>query len=99
MRVIPSQQFLSRLLLGLFIVGVVLTLNLSPVQASICRQQGNNVICLLSIKRSAKYYWEYRASVRVNDTTYPLEIYNCRRKVRIKADKRVVPFAKDGPGY
>lgn len=99
MRVIPSQQFLSRLLLGLFIFAVVLTLNLSPAQASICRQQGNNHICLLSIKRSAKYYWEYRASVRVNDITYPIEIYNCRQKVRIKADKTVVPFAKDGPGY
>ncbi|MDJ1174049.1 hypothetical protein [Roseofilum capinflatum] len=45
------------------------------------------------------FSWEYRASVRVNDRTYPIEIYNCRQKVRIKADKTIVPFALDGPGH
>jgi len=80
-------------------LAILLTVNIAPVQASICRQQGNNRICILTIKRSAKYYWEYRAFVGVNDRTYPIEIYNCRQKVRIKADKTIVPFAPDGPGH
>ena len=96
------QRLRSRFLLIVAIFAIAFTLNLawvSPARAAICRQQRNNRICIVSIKRSAKYYWEYRASVRVNDQTYPIEIYNCRRKVRIKSDKTSVLFIENGPGY
>jgi len=70
----------------------------SPVNASTCRNFNDKLICILSIKRSAKNYWEYRASVSINGVKRPIEIYNCREKVRIKTDKTVVPFQPQGAG-
>ncbi|MBR8826899.1 MAG: hypothetical protein DSM107014_03170 [Gomphosphaeria aponina SAG 52.96 = DSM 107014] len=82
-----------------FLLLIIISLAfVSPVQASLCRQYNDNLICILSIKRSAKYYWEYRASVRINGVTRPIEIYNCREKVRIKSDQTIVPFAPEGAG-
>ncbi len=49
-----------------------------PAEASFCRNSNNHLICILSIKRSAKNYWEYRAAVSVDGVKRPLEVYNCR---------------------
>ena len=69
-----------------------------PAQAAFCRTYKNNRICILSIKRSAKNYWEYRASVKVNRETRPVEIYNCRDRTRVKADGKIVIFEPNGAG-
>jgi hypothetical protein len=69
-----------------------------PANAATCRQYHDHHICILSIKRSAKYYWEYRASIRIDGETRPVEKYNCRRQVRVKSDNSVVPFEADGAG-
>lgn len=69
-----------------------------PASAAICRQYQDHQICILTIKRSAKYYWEYRAAVRIDGETRPVEKYNCRHKVRVKSDNLVVPFETDGAG-
>nr|WP_293105765.1 hypothetical protein [Moorena sp. SIOASIH] len=69
-----------------------------PAVASYCRNKNNNRICILSIKRSAKYPWEYRASVSVNGVATPIEIYNCRNRIRVKKNRTVVPFQDNGPG-
>ncbi|MFB2978793.1 hypothetical protein [Microseira sp. BLCC-F43] len=49
-----------------------------PAQASFCRTSDRRVICIKSIKRSAKNYWEYRAVVSIDGVARPLEVYNCR---------------------
>lgn len=81
----------------LFMLLLSLTLA-QPAQAAFCRNYRDNTICILSIKRSAKNYWEYRASVKVNGETRPVEIYNCRDRTRIKADGKIVAFEHNGAG-
>ncbi len=64
----------------------------SPANASFCRQVGDRNLCILSIKRSAKNYWEYRAAVSVNGVERPIEVYNCRDRQVIKQDKMTLRF-------
>lgn len=70
----------------------------SPAEASICRHSNDHLICILSIKRSAKYYWEYRAAVSIDGVKRPIEVYNCRDRVRVRKDKTVVPFEPNSAG-
>ncbi|MGP1386099.1 MAG: hypothetical protein ACTS2F_21250 [Thainema sp.] len=63
-----------------------------------CRTVGEHEVCLLDVKRSAKNYWEYRAVVSVDGKQRPLEIYNCRQRIRIREDGTVVPFEAQGAG-
>ncbi|MBE9125384.1 hypothetical protein IQ257_02470 [Coleofasciculus sp. LEGE 07092] len=69
-----------------------------PAEASFCRNTKDHSICILSIKRSAKYYWEYRAVVSVDGIERPLEIYNCRSRLRVQKDGTAVPFEPNGTG-
>jgi hypothetical protein len=70
----------------------------NPALASICRNINGHQICILDIKRSAKNYWEYRASVSIDDEKKPIEIYNCRDRILIQADGSIVPLASNNPG-
>jgi hypothetical protein len=78
----------------------------SPALASFCRQSNDHTICILSIKRSAKYYWEYRAAVSIDGVKRPTEIYNCRvraartlrERVRVEKDGTVVRFKANDAG-
>jgi hypothetical protein len=49
----------------------------------VCRHYNHHEICVLSIKRSAKNYWEYLASVRVDGVKRPIERYDCRNRDRV----------------
>ncbi len=69
-----------------------------PAAASFCRQVNNHLICIVSIKRSAKYHWEYRAAVKIDGVPRPIELYNCRQRVRVRKDGQVVPFEPHGAG-
>lgn len=46
--------------------------------ASICHTEGEQQICLVSIKRSAKYFWEYRAVLNINGKKQAPEKFDCR---------------------
>ncbi|WP_413163556.1 hypothetical protein ACL6C3_29410 [Capilliphycus salinus ALCB114379] len=86
-----------------FLITVLLSIYFSltftqPVQASMCRTVNDNKICILSIKRSAKYHWEYRASVSINGKKTPVEIYNCRRRTKIDSSGKIKRFEKNGAG-
>ena len=67
-------------------------------EAATCRNLDGHSICILRIKRSAKYYWEYRAAVSIDGKKKPIEIYNCRDRTKIRQDKNIVPFANNGAG-
>jgi hypothetical protein len=45
---------------------------------AICRNYGAEEICLISIKRSAKYHWEYRAVLQINDKKQAQKLFDCR---------------------
>ncbi|MER3493153.1 MAG: hypothetical protein C4323_12965 [Mastigocladus sp. ERB_26_2] len=70
----------------------------SPAVASVCRNYQGHQICIISIKRSAKNYWEHRAVVSVDGVKRPLEIYNCREQNKVEEDGTVVPFDDVDPG-
>lgn len=67
-----------------------------PVQAATCRTVGEREICILSIKRSAKNYWEYRAKVQVDGEVKPIQIYDCRKKITVQDNKVLELFEQDG---
>jgi hypothetical protein len=69
-----------------------------PAEASFCHNSNDHSICILSIKRSAKNYWEYRAAVSIDGVEKPIELYNCREHVRVRTDGIVVPFEPNGAG-
>ncbi|NJL46150.1 MAG: hypothetical protein HC922_11490 [Leptolyngbyaceae cyanobacterium SM2_3_12] len=45
-----------------------------------CQAMAGHQVCLESIRRSAKYTWEYRAGVRVDNETRPVQRYDCRQR-------------------
>ena len=69
-----------------------------PAAASFCRNYNGNNLCILSIKRSAKNYWEYRAEVSINGKRKPLEIYNCRTEEKIQKNGKTIKFKPSGEG-
>lgn len=82
-----------------FIILIILSVNIAlPAKASVCRNYNGNSICILEIKRSAKYHWQYRASVSVNGKVKPIEIYNCREQIKIQKNGNRVPFSSNGAG-
>ncbi|WP_346341746.1 hypothetical protein [[Phormidium] sp. ETS-05] len=69
-----------------------------PAAASFCRQVDKHLICIISIERSAKYHWEYRAAVKIDGVARPIELYNCRQRVRVGKNGQVVRFEPHGAG-
>ncbi|MHC5938705.1 hypothetical protein [Nostoc sp.] len=71
-----------------------------PAFASVCRNYDGlrHQICILSINRSAKNYWEYRAAVSVDGVKRPVEVYNCRQRAKVQEDGTVLPFQQKDPG-
>ena len=96
--IIKIQSIFILFMLLIFLIFAPPVQPVQPAYAAFCRTYHDNTICILSIKRSAKNYWEYRASVKVNGETRPVEIYNCRDRTRIKADGKIVPFESNGAG-
>jgi hypothetical protein len=77
-------------------IAILLFLGLSL--ASFCRNSNDHTICILSIKRSAKNYWEYRTAISIDGVVRPIEVYNCRERLRVRQDGSIVPFELNGPG-
>ncbi|MEB3211516.1 MAG: hypothetical protein VKL39_09175 [Leptolyngbyaceae bacterium] len=71
-----------------------------PVHAAplICRTVDQHQICILNVKRSAKNYWEYRATVQIDGDRKPLEIYDCRHRIKIQRDGSREKFQPNGAG-
>ncbi|MDF5735415.1 MAG: hypothetical protein PUQ00_06945 [Nostoc sp. S13] len=82
---------------------ILLFSGVHPAFASVCRNYNiydglRHRICILSINRSAKNYWEYRAAVSVDGVKRPVEVYNCRQRVKVKQNGTVLPFQQKDPG-
>jgi hypothetical protein len=69
-----------------------------PAVAAVCRNHHGQHICIISINRSAKNYWEYKAIITVDGKKRPLEVYNCRQKFKLQQDKTLIPFQPNDPG-
>lgn len=66
--------------------------------APTCRMVGDRTICIMNIKRSAKNYWEYRASVKIDDQVFPVARYNCRDRTKTSQSGQTTPFQPNGAG-
>ncbi len=89
-------------MLKFVILLIILVLNWAIItpsaKAEFCRQMNGHQICIVKIKRSAKNYWEYRAAVKIDQETGPIEIYDCRQGHRITQNGDIIPFKADGVG-
>jgi hypothetical protein len=82
-----------------FLLVTILSLLIAlPASASLCRDRNGHKICILSIKRSAKNYWEYRAEVSVDQVKKPMKVYNCRDRTEVDHDGVMMPFSQNDPG-
>ncbi len=81
--------------------GIVIALFLWPVSsppaiaAPICRTIPDHEICILSIKRSAKNFWEYNAAVSIDGKRGPKETYNCRSRYKTLRNGNIEYFDKN----
>nr|WP_138505803.1 hypothetical protein [Nostoc sp. PA-18-2419] len=82
-----------------FLLLLILSFSVTfPAFASVCRNYNHHQICILSINRSAKNYWEYRAAVSVDGVKTPIEVYNCRQRVKVEQNGSILPFEQKSPG-
>ncbi|WP_158505967.1 hypothetical protein [Picosynechococcus sp. NKBG15041c] len=59
-----------------------------PVYGETCRTYENQEICLISLKRSAKYYWEYRAVLRIDGKKLPMKKFDCLHDLALANNQR-----------
>ena len=86
---------------GLFLLLLLIFwLGFTPVaNADLCRDRFGQRVCILKLKRSAKNYWEYRATVSLDGKKQrDKEIYNCRDRTLTRKGKYPIPFKDNSPG-
>jgi hypothetical protein len=101
------RQKLARFAISLIMAACIGLLSWSALPAiatatQICRtihqSDQPQVICIATIKRSAKNFWEYRAAIEVEGKQTPVELYNCRDRLIFRASGKVTPFSQDQAG-
>ncbi|MEM7554550.1 MAG: hypothetical protein AAF378_10690 [Cyanobacteria bacterium P01_A01_bin.84] len=83
----------------IFLVFLLFLLPISTAEARyICHNYEGHNICIVKIKRSAKKYWEYKASLSIDGVKQPVETYNCRGKFKLQKDGKIISFTEDFSG-
>ena len=85
------------ILILLLVVAAVWTTSL-PATAATCRDVEGHAICIVTIKRSAKYHYRYRTVISIDGEKQPLAIYNCRDRTITRKNKYPIPFKPDDGG-
>ena len=81
------------------LIAIILFFNLvlsSSAQASTCRNYDDQKVCIVRIKRSAKYYWRYRTEIKINGIKQPMMIYDCRQQKKFTKEGVGIPFKSVG---
>jgi hypothetical protein len=63
-----------------------------------CRTLKDKPVCIDWIKRSAKRYWEYNATVSIAGVKQPTAVYDCLSRVIVEPDDTAVSFGRNDPG-
>ncbi|MBD1916327.1 MULTISPECIES: hypothetical protein [Cyanophyceae] len=66
-------------LMGLGLWGVLLVWSSESSASVLCRDLEGQQVCIETIKRSAKYAWEYRVVVGIDGKSRPVKRYDCRQ--------------------
>ena len=79
---------------GFYLLLLVLALWMvaGATEAATCKDIARQQVCLLRIKRSAKYYWEYRATFSIDGRKQPERVYNCRDRYYQEPDRLKVYY-------
>lgn len=74
----------------IFLLVIIFSLNMwvLPVYGATCKVYDGQEICLVSLKRSAKYYWEYRAILRVDGKELPVKKFDCLNNLDLANNQR-----------
>ncbi|EKD08679.1 hypothetical protein HFV01_29260 [Limnospira fusiformis SAG 85.79] len=86
------------IVLGLVWFGLLSVMIVPVSEAAICRMIDNHQICIISLKRSAKYHWEYRAKLSIDGVAQGEWIYNCRDRLRVDSDGKQAKFEPNSFG-
>ncbi len=96
----PYRHVLSKV--GLCCLGLLLcwTCRVAPAEAAPihCRTLKEQRVCIEWIKRSAKRYWEYEATVSIAGVAQARQIYDCRSRVIVDKDDTAFSFGRNDPG-
>jgi hypothetical protein len=87
--------------ISVVVFGVGMGMTIAPLQAqamNLCRTIEHHEVCIMSIKRSAKNFWEYQAAISIDGKRGRSEPYNCRSQYKTDADGRLERFGKDSIG-
>jgi hypothetical protein len=71
-------RVLITVLLALGLWGAMMVWSPESSASILCRNLEGQQVCIETIKRSAKYNWEYRVVVSVDGTSRPVKRYDCR---------------------
>jgi hypothetical protein len=69
---------LIAVLLGLGLWGLMVVWSPESSASVLCGNLEGQQVCIETIKRSAKYNWEYRVVVSVDGKSRPVKRYDCR---------------------
>lgn len=73
------RTLMAVLLLWLGLWGVMLAWSPESSASILCRNLEGQQACIETIKRSAKYAWEYRVVVSIDGKSQPVKRYDCRQ--------------------
>jgi hypothetical protein len=80
-------------LVKIFALGLLLWWeSVTPARAEFCRHVEGHQICIVSIKRSAKNYWQYQAMVTTDGVARPPASYDCREQLITDLDGNTASF-------
>lgn len=65
------------------------------IEAATCQNIAGEQVCILRIKRSAKYYWQYRVTLNIDGKRQPKRFYNCRDRYYQEPDTIKVYYDRD----
>lgn len=89
----------ARLIAGLFCLAMTVgfwAVQMSPALAvENCRKSNGHEVCIQRLKRSAKNYWQYQAKLKVDGEQRPMELYDCRDRLRLPKDGTIIPYWQD----
>lgn len=85
---------LIAVLLGLGLWGVMVVWSPESSASLLCRDLEGQRVCIETIKRSAKYVWEYRVVISIDGQNRPLKRYDCRQS-RSAERAPAVPYFED----
>lgn len=88
-----------RVILAMLAILVVMVAGVGSAQAASCYHLGEALVCIVDIKRSAKYYWEYRVTVTVDGVKQPTIRYNCRDRTRTQPDGTITTIIDSDIGH